>query len=463
MPKKKSSQKSVKTTSRTASARTTTKTTTAKSGKTKTTKTGSGSGKGVQPPPPPRLGQTGVTTGEPAFAETQMTPDPTQFLVAVTDNPFYKLVDKATVSQLIQSIPPPRDANNLMMSLGNAYGSNGSAKTAAITENGQIMFHSVGDTGSTKGPATIQEVADKMCEDMQEADPADVPAFFYHLGDVVYDFGQDDYYYDQFFDPYREYNAPIFAIPGNHDGEVYPGDPSGSLQAFQKVFCAPAFQLLPEAHGLSRTSMTQPGVYFTLDAPFVRIIGLYSNVLEDPGVISSQKGAYPRVSDQQLPYLTSQLQQIKSSGFAGAVVVAVHHPPQVVGRHGSSPAMLADMDACFSATGVYPHAVFSGHAHNYQRFTRLDGSGRETPFVVAGMGGHSSNPPFGKMVSPPRTPFTTGQFRCDNYSPHYGYLRVAVTPGQMRIEYHDATTGLASKAASDVVTVDLATRKLVAS
>ena len=39
--------------------------------------------------------------------------------------------------------------------------------------------------------------------------------------------------------------------------------------------------------------MTQPGVYFTLDAPFVSIIGLYTNVLEGPGVISSQGGKYP--------------------------------------------------------------------------------------------------------------------------------------------------------------------------
>ena len=29
--------------------------------------------------------------------------------------------------------------------------------------------------------------------------------------------------------------------------------------------------------------MTQPGVYFTLDAPFVSIIGLYTNVLDGPG------------------------------------------------------------------------------------------------------------------------------------------------------------------------------------
>jgi len=418
-------------------------------------------GKTAPPSPPPsRLSQAGVAVSDPRFGEAKYAPSPTQFLDAVTDKQYYKEVDKEKVNQLIQSVPHPRDPNHLLMTLAAAYGSQGEAKIAAITKARQIVFHAVGDTGPTKGPQTVQEVADKMCADMQEAAPTDAPAFFYHLGDVVYNFGEDEYYFDQFFDPFREYDAPIFAIPGNHDGEVYPGDPSGSLQAFQKVFCSSGFQQLPEAHGLSRTSMTQPGVYFALDAPFVRIIGLYSNVLEDPGVISSQGGKYPRVSNKQIPYLTAQLQQIQKSGFKGAVIVAVHHPPQVVGRHGCSPEMLKEMDACFQQTGVYPHAVLSGHAHNYQRFTRLE-DGRETPFVVAGMGGHNSSPPFGKMVSPPRPPFTIGQFRCDNYSPNYGYLRVVVTPERLRIEYHDATTGLQSKSPSDVATVDLAGHRLM--
>ena len=418
-------------------------------------------GNAAPAPPPARLGQAGVSVSDPQFGETKRTPDPTQFLHAVTDKQYYKEVDKESVNQLIQGIPPPRDPKNLLLSLADVYGSNGKAKVAAITNAKQIVFHAAGDTGPTNGPKTVQEVADKMCGDMQEANAADIPSFFYHLGDVVYNFGEDAYYYDQFFDPFRDYNAPIVAIPGNHDGEVYAGDPSGSLQAFQKVFCSSGFVRLPEAGGLSRTSMIQPGVYFALDAPFVRIIGLYSNVLEDPGVISSENGKYPRVSDEQITYLTNQLNQIHKDNFLGAVIAAVHHPPQVVGRHGCSPAMLKQMGACFSSTGVYPHAVLSGHAHNYQRYTRLE-SGRETPYVVAGMGGHNSQAPFGNMVSPPRPPFTIGQFRCDNYSPNYGYLRVVVTQQQLRIEYHDATTGLNSKSPSDVVTVDLASHNLVA-
>jgi Calcineurin-like phosphoesterase len=43
------------------------------------------------------------------------------------------------------------------------------------------------------------------------------PAFFYHLGDVVYYDGEHASYYQQFYDTYLHYPAPIFAIPGNHD------------------------------------------------------------------------------------------------------------------------------------------------------------------------------------------------------------------------------------------------------
>ena len=55
--------------------------------------------------------------------------------------------------------------------------------------------------------------------------PEDRPLFLYHLGDVVYNFGQASEYYKQFFTPYKNYPAPVFAIPGNHDGDVDPSDP----------------------------------------------------------------------------------------------------------------------------------------------------------------------------------------------------------------------------------------------
>jgi hypothetical protein len=53
--------------------------------------------------PPPRLTQPGIAVADPQFGETKHSPDPTQFLHAVTDARFYKAVDKETVNQLINS------------------------------------------------------------------------------------------------------------------------------------------------------------------------------------------------------------------------------------------------------------------------------------------------------------------------------------------------------------------------
>jgi hypothetical protein len=211
-----------------------------------------------------------------------------------------------------------------------------------------------------------------MVSDFSETNPADVPSFFFHLGDVVYYFGEASYYYDQFFEPYRDYPAPVIAIPGNHDGVVYASDPEPTLDAFLRNFCAASPMQSPDSGGLLRTTMIQPGVYFTLEAPFVRIFGLYSNVLEDPGIISGENGNNTVLDNRQITFLTTALERAKSDNFAGALIVAVHHPPFTGDEtHGGSPLMSQDIDSACQSAGVWPHAVFSGHAHNYQRFTRL--------------------------------------------------------------------------------------------
>jgi hypothetical protein len=155
-----------------------------------------------------------------------------------------------------------------------------------------------------------------------------------------------------------------------------------------------------EAASLHRTAMTQPGVYFALDAPFVRIICLFSNALEDPGVIAPQGDHWKEVPNYQLAFLKAQLEKIKADKYAGAVLLAVHHPPfsyaqdpELSGKkasggfHGCSTAMLAQIDTICKDVGVYPHAFLSGHAHNYQRYTRtvvMNGKEYDVPFIVCG-------------------------------------------------------------------------------
>ncbi len=212
--------------------------------------------------------------GDPVFAQPSPSPDPTGFRNPITDQSAKEVAS-------VEPVPAPAgNAVEPILTLEQVYGSRGAAKTQAITASGQIVFHSVGDTGSVKGPNTQSLVADKMVADFNEANAADVPSFFFHLGDVIYYFGEATYYYDQFYEPFRDYPAPIIAIPGNHDGVVWSGDPETTLEAFLRNFCAPSFAPSPDAGGLDRTTMIQPGVYFTLEAPFVRILGLYSNVLE---------------------------------------------------------------------------------------------------------------------------------------------------------------------------------------
>ena len=400
------------------------------------------------PVPPP------IASGQPIFGQPTPSPDPTGFKNPVTDQNFAGInIPSAVPMPLIAAVEP-------VVTLAQVYGSAGAAKVAALEKGGQLVFHSVGDTGNVTGPQTQSLVADKMVSDFTEANVADVPSFFFHLGDVIYFFGESTYYYDQFYEPYRDYPAPILALAGNHDGVVYTGDPAPTLAGFLANFVTPAPVQSPDSGGLFRTTMIQPAVYYTFEAPFVRILALYSNVLEDPGVISSQSGtAQPNtvLDGRQVDFLTAALKRIKTEKFTGAVIIAVHHPPFTGGStHGGSPLMLADIDSACTAAGVWPHAVLSGHAHNYQRFTRTFSDGMDAAYVVAGCGGHS---PLSKMSSTLRTPFPIDStLTLENYdATDFGYLRIIVDAVTLIIEFHPASDGATTKTPNDIVTIDLAT------
>jgi hypothetical protein len=403
-----------------------------------------------QPPKNPAPPAVGGTSGQPVFSQPKPSPDPTGFKNPVTDKTLQGI-------QNLEPVPQPRGgAVEPILTLAQVFGDAGAAKVAAIQQSGQIVFHSVGDTGSVVGPATQSLVADKMVTDFSEANPADVPSFMFHLGDVVYYFGEATYYYDQFYTPYRDYPAPILAIAGNHDGIVYPKDPAPTLDAFLKNFCTTVPGQSPDSGNLLRTTMIQPGVYFTLEAPFVRILGLYSNVLEDPGVISGENGQNKVLDNSQIAFLTAGLKRVKTDNFTGAVIVATHHPPFTGGsEHGGSPLMLADIDGACTAAGVWPHAVFSGHAHNYQRFTRTVNK-MQIPYIVAGCGGHS---PLSPMRATYRTPYVIDStLTLESYdTTDYGYLRVIVNATTMSIEFHPQHDGGTTKTPNDAVTITLAT------
>jgi hypothetical protein len=301
-----------------------------------------------------------------------------------------------------------------------------------------------------------------MAADLSAGSGAEL-AFCFHLGDVIYNFGEAEYYYDQFYEPFREYDRPIFAIPGNHDGEVIyitggPQPDTPSLQAFIANFCAAKPGKPQDAGGLARTTMTQPGVYFTLDAPMVSIIGLYDNVLEGPGVFTDEGGHYPALTgDKQYDWLVSELERLAPlrKSLDRAVIVACHHPPASADFvHGGATGLANDLDRAFQQAGLWPDAILSGHAHIYQRFSRAV-AGREIPYIVVGSGGHASAvPPGERLQEAPRTwndyTLEVGPTRA------YGYLTVTVdmsTPATPTLTLAFTAPGLPSVA--DSLTIQL--------
>ncbi|WP_198026419.1 metallophosphoesterase [Bradyrhizobium sp. ARR65] len=312
-------------------------------------------------------------------------------------------------------------------------------EVAALAQQKQkLVFHVIGDSGGVHGDDIQVAVAEAMENQVKAAQGADKPAFLYHVGDVVYFNGQSELYGAQFYEPYQYYPAPIFAIPGNHDGDtrVRAGDaPDGepSLYGFTENFCA------PQPHQISayRATMTQPYVYWTLDAPLVSIIGLYSNV---EGTLDA-RGTF-----EQQRWLEQQLSDAKAKD--GFIVVAMHHPPYSLDKtHGGYLDIVVALDQAMKSTGVIPHAVLSGHVHNMQRFTRRY-EGREIPYVIDGRGGYANTERLIHKLQKdaqgqyPAAPVTTKSQRDPNLDldlEYYdqesaGFLRVTITPETLTID-----------------------------
>jgi predicted phosphodiesterase len=400
-----------------------------------------------------------------AFANPQPSPDNYDEF-----NPQDVAADsKIVATQVIEAIPAPWRTPPVI-SLSDVIGASANRQIQAA---GKIVFHSAGDTGGIKEPSHQFAVADAMAGDIGTEKYADGrPSFFYHLGDVVYYFGQERYYYDQFYDPYRDYAGPIFAIPGNHDGVLFKSEPVAfSLAPFYENFCSKAPTNDPSAKGFARTTMTQPGVYFTLNAPFLKIIGLYSNTGESTGIISDATTGTAQIQFLQSQLAAAAAQRAQNGAAPFALVLAVHHPPFTISSsHFPSPAMLAQIDAACLAAKIWPDIVLSGHAHLYERYTRtMTADGRQIPYVVTGNGGYLnlSNPRKGKngLNPQPGIPGNDGkgnQLTLNVYNNTlYGFLRLTVDKNSILCESLGVDETTDKTSSMDAFTVDL-TKHIVA-
>ena len=140
------------------------------------------------------------------------------------------IVQQQSLGHTRGPVPTPRV--NPLMTLASVVGASPPGYTN--DSSGQsIAFDVIGDSGAPS-QLKLEGYETKVTDLLSRDAAASRPAFLFHVGDVVYFYGEQDYY-GQFYEPLRAYPAPIFAIPGNRDGVIYSAS-MVSLDAFQHAF-----------------------------------------------------------------------------------------------------------------------------------------------------------------------------------------------------------------------------------
>lgn len=300
----------------------------------------------------------------------------------------------------------------------------------AIKRNKKLTFHLNGDMGGIKFEMDQTLVAKGMESDFKPGvDASENPAFLYLVGDCVYYNGEVKDYYAQFYQPYEYYPAPIFAVPGNHDGENLPGD--NTLEGFVRNFCAPAPVKMPESQDCPRTAMTQPNVYWVLRTPLVNFLGLYSNV--------------PAGGDIRPPQTDWIVDRLRNLPKSMPLFVTLHHPIYSADDHHSGSTYMKNMLAdAVKKAGRAPEMVLAGHVHNYQRLTRNEARGTETPHLITGAGGyynlhHIMKVNGERMIPPAVFQDEEGEeVTLETYSAdHHGFMRLEVTDTAVTGRYYE--------------------------
>jgi hypothetical protein len=330
-----------------------------------------------------------------------------------------------------QPLPPPAGPAPYRFDLSQLL----SADDIAKIKNGAMVFHSVGDTGDFRDRGPQDFVAALMTQDAANLGSDKKPAFYYHLGDVVYFAGDIDKYGDNFYETYKDYPSFILPIAGNHDCQ--PDDPQDGpidptkypLDGWVQNFMSKnPSQLGSLKTGSGRTQMDLPNVFWTFATPLATIIGLFSNVGETEG----------EIHQDQIDWFKGEL---KAADPKLALIVTVHHPPYSGDvEHSGSSAVETVLFDSFKSTGRYPNLILSGHVHNYQRFTKVV-QARQIACVVAGAGGYTKLGKVHKINGVYPTPplqLANGLSLEEYDQDNFGFLRLEVSKTQIVGRYFSA-------------------------
>jgi len=352
-----------------------------------------------------------------------------------------------------------------------------------IISSGKMSLAMVGCSGDPETQTNTKAVAEAITA-------ANDTSFFYHLGDIIYiekgsDATTDDseggdtpsLWNSQFYAPYTNYPKRIVSIPGNHDGKSTP------ITNYIEAFCSDASKWpAPWAGNTTdrRPAMIQPYVYWRLDTPLAYIVGLYSNIVN--GGMLDDPTAYPDfTTGPQYQWLVGELRAVAAANSQNspkkAVLLAVHYPPYSGGANfnvrgdpskgpgknlSNAPYLAVALQKAFADSGQRPDAIFSAHAHLFQRLTYKFADGTVMPCLVAGCGGHAPlevlaqecDGTVGDKQKPPFAAVTPGSFKFpagdsaqveyyeDNKShgSEFGYLKVTIKGRKLKGEFMGATS-----------------------
>lgn len=243
-----------------------------------------------------------------------------------------------------------------------------------ITAAGEMTIDVLGDSGGVQDGEFQDHVAEYMIKQLGD-DGQNARNFCYHVGDVVYFTGAHDDYYAQFYEPYQRYTPPIFAIPGNHDGEVDDPTQQTSLDGWVDYFMQATPDVDPISKDAPRVGLNLPNPYWTLVTPMATFIGMYTNVPEGGSIDSIQQ-----------MWLTNEFATAPKDR---ALILSLHHPIYSFDVYHSGSSKMADaLENAIRDTGRVPNMVLTGHVHDYQRIEKEIAPSGATPFFVIGNGGY---------------------------------------------------------------------------
>ncbi|MBI4819544.1 MAG: metallophosphoesterase [Deltaproteobacteria bacterium] len=232
-----------------------------------------------------------------------------------------------------------------------ATATTGSVTASHATTDAHFPMAIVGDTQRTLWVERLVRRAqnDESRDLLSAAIAAAAPRTFIHLGDLVsYGSSPKEWQrFDAWVEPIRASGAKAFAVVGNHDTWGAP-----SLTQMRKRFP----ELSADRHYGARAG--------DLDLLF-----LDSNLTKESW-------------DRQRTWLEASLAAADDDPTVRGVMIFLHHPPFTLarGHAGHRRARAELVPSLFRSSKVL--AVFSGHAHGYERFE----AGGKT-FVVSGGGG----------------------------------------------------------------------------